>query len=37
MQAIILDKTKDISLYNGETSKERIISLLNKNNIKYEV
>lgn len=37
MQAIILDKTKDITLYNGETSKERIIRLLNKNNIKYEV
>ena len=37
MQAIILNLHKDITLYNGETTTDRIIRLLNENNISYTI
>lgn len=37
MQAIILNLHKDITLYNGETTTDRIIRLLKENNISYTI
>lgn len=37
MQAIILNLHKDLTLYNGETTTDRIIRLLNENNISYTI
>ena len=37
MQAIILNLHKDITLYNGETTTDRIIRLLKVNNISYTI
>lgn len=37
MQAIILNKHKEIELYNGETTTQRIVRLLTAHNIEYTI